>query len=585
MLRPRFSALLSVVLSLALAPGCGGGAGRAPSGLLITLDTTNPEALSCYTGPDGWTPHLDRLAAEGILFERARTVAPITLPAHTSMLTGLTPLRHTVRRNGSMVVPPEAVTLAELASAKGRRTAAFVAAVVLDSEFGLDQGFEVYKDPETPARVEEHLDASRTARQIVDDAIAWLREVPADESFFLWVHFYDPHFPYDPPSHWQEKAGGDAYLGEVGAMDAALGRLFAQLDEAGRWDDTLILAVADHGEGLGRHGEDTHGYFVYDTTLSVPMLLRPLPDGAVRAGERIDTPVSVVDVFPTFVNGLGLGDVGDIDGIDLLQPDLPADRGVYFESYFGVVAFHWSQLAGWADREGKFVYSSVPELYDFPEDRDETTNVIAQQPELARAYRELLTSHSARTRLQVERLDEDYLGLLGQIERLGYAGADTDETGTPEPLEPSQLPSPHQRVAAYADFTRARKLMVEEQDMAEAAKLLARVVRGNPANHKAQFHLGMCLKDTNRFAEAIPAFRAVLQYPGGERIPAELNLAVCYYNVGQKGLAIDHLRSALEETIGPPGAMELLIQLLEEDGRADEAGRYRGRLEAERPAR
>ncbi len=576
--------LAALLITLGFTCACGD-TSRPPSGLLITLDTTNPEALSCYTGPAGWTPNLDRLAGEGILFERARTVAPITLPAHTSMLTGLIPLRHTVRRNGSMVVPSKAVTLAELATKKGLRTAAFVAAVVLDSEFGLDQGFQVYSDPKTPQRVEEHLDASRSARQIVDDAIVWLKGVKKDEPFLLWVHFYDPHFPYKPPGNWLEKAKGDAYLGEVGAMDAALGRLFDYMDEAGRWDDTLICAVADHGEGLGRHGEDTHGYFVYDSTLNVPLIVRP-PAGAGRAGDRIDTPVSVVDVFPTFVNGLSLGggeDVQRIDGIDLLSPSLPSDRGVYFESYFGVVAFHWSQLAGWADAEGKFIHSSVPELFDFPEDVGETTNVIAEHPADAQAYRDRLQSLSALERLGVERLSDDYLGLLGQIERLGYAGADTDETGTPEPLESSEHPSPHQRVAAYADFTKARQLMVEKDDMAGAAVLLARVVRGNPSNHKAQFHLAMCLKETNRFAEAIPAFRAVLQYAGGERIPAELNLAVCYYNVGQPGLAIDHLESALGETIGPPGAMELLIQLLGENGREAEALTYRERLRLHRP--
>ena len=570
--------LLSGLVPAVLLAACADSS-RGPSGLLITLDTTNPGALSCYSGPEGWTPHLDRLAAEGILFEEARTVAPITLPAHASMLTGLTPLRHTVRRNGAMVVPESAVTLAELAAGAGMRTAAFVAAVVLDGEFGLDQGFEVYRDPETPERVEEHLEVSRTAKEIVDDAIGWLSQLEGSEEFFLWVHFYDPHYPYRPPGDWLRRANGDAYLGEVGAMDAELGRLFSFLEEAGRWDDTLICAVADHGEGLGRHGEDTHGYFVYDSTLRVPLILR-LP-GSARAGERVGSPVSVVDVHPTFANALGLGahESGlPLDGVDLLAPSLAPDRGVYFESYFGVVAFHWSQLAGWADAEGKFVHSSAPELYALPEDVGETSNLFAERPDDVAAYRARVQELSARERLAVARLDEDYLGLLGQIERLGYAGADTDETGTPEPLEPSALPSPHRRVQAYADYTRARQLMEEDKDFAEAAVLLARVVRGNKANHKAQFHLGMCLKALERYGEAIPPFRAVLQSPGGERIPAELNLAVCYYNVGQKGLAIDHLKSALDETIGPPGAMELLIQLLDEAGRAAEAARYRARL-------
>jgi len=566
----------SALCILALSAACGE-VERPPSGLLITLDTTNPEALSCYGAPAGWTPHLDRLASEGVLFEKARTVAPITLPAHASMFTGLTPLRHTVRRNGSMVVPPEARTLAELAREKGMRTAAFVAAVVLDSEFGLDQGFETYVDPQTPANVEEHLEASRPAGEIVEEAIAWLGGGREDEPFFLWVHFYDPHFPYKPPGDWLSKAKGDAYLAEVGAMDAALGRLLEYMEDRGRFDDTFICAVADHGEGRGRNGEETHGYFVFDTTLNVPLIVRPLT-GQGSAGIRVDSPVSVVDVFPTFVNALGLGAAGDIDGVDLLAGPLAADRGVYFESYFGVVAFHWSQLAGWADAEGKFIHSSQPEFFALKADPAESTNLFGSRPELAEPYRAAVEALCARPRLEHELLDDEYLGLMGQIERLGYAGAYTDELGAPEPLEPSTAPSPHESIQIYSDFTRARRLMVEEGDMAQAGALLARVVRSNPANHKAQFHLGMCLKDTERFVEAIAAFRAALQYRGGERIPAELNLAVCYYNVGQTGLAIDHLKSALEETVGPPGAMKLLIQLLDQAGREAEAQRYRERL-------
>jgi len=569
------------LLLAGLVAACGGGAPERPSALLITLDTTNPEALSCYDGPGASTPHLDRLAAEGLLFENARTVAPITLPAHASMLTGLTPLRHSVRRNGSMVVPPEAKTLAELARGAGLRTAAFVAAVVLNAEFGLDQGFEVYDNPATPDNVEEHLDASRPAAEVVERALAWLAGIGKDEPFFLWVHFYDPHFPYKPPPEYAAQADGDAYVGEVRAMDAAIGTLLAELEASGRRANTWIVAVADHGEALGRHGEDTHGYFAYDSTLRVPLIVSP-PDAGARAGSRLAPPVSVVDVFPTLAQALGLETYGDLDGIDLLGP-LDPERGVYVESYFGVVAFNWSQLAGWADARGKFVHSSAPELYDLLADPGETQNVFASQPREAQRLRAALERHTALPRLEREKLDEAYMGLAGQIERLGYAGADTTEEGTPEPLEPSTRPSPHQRIHAYADFAQARKLMVEKGDMKEAARLLQRVVAGNRENHKAQFHLAMCLKALGRFPEAIPAFRAVLQHPGGERIPAELNLAVCYYNVGQPDLAIDHLKSALEETVGPPGAMELLIELLEKHGRASEAEPYRRRLSAARP--
>ncbi len=551
-----------------------------PSALLLTLDTTNPEALSCYGGPPGLTPHLDRLAAEGILFENARAVAPLTLPAHASLLTGLYPVRHAVRRNGDSALSREATTLAERARDAGFQTAAIVAAVVLAPEFGLDQGFELYDAPRTPDDVEEHLAASRRADDVADRALAWLRERDERRPFFLWLHFYDPHFPYDPPREALELAGSDPYLGEVAAMDAAIGRVLAHLEEGGILERALVAAVADHGEGRGRHGEETHGAFVFDSTLRIPMLVR-LPARA-RAGERARAPVSQVDLHALLASELGLAGSGlaALDGRDPPAADAEhsSAAGVYFESYFGTLSFGWSPLAGWADELGKYVHSSTPEYFDLAVDPRETSNAIERRPEAAAGARARIAELCSRPRLPRAEIVRASPSLQQEIEKLGYAGGSSAEARDPEPLDPSPYPSPHRLTQAYAFYMEGRKVMEEGGSRERAAELLRRALAANPGNHKAWFQLGLALQQLGVHEQALDAFEHVLRDPGGERIPAELNLAVCLYNLGHREQAIERLSHALRDTTGPPGALELLIRLLEESGRADEADRARARL-------
>lgn len=260
-----------------LASGCSGGG--AHSVLLITLDTTRADALGAYGRLPSVTPHLDRLAAEGVVYEHAYTVAPLTLPAHASMLTGLYPPRHGVRDNGVAGLAQSAVTLAERARAAGFQTAAFLGAVVLDQGFGLEQGFERY---DTPARSfyggPSMGYAERPAAEVAGLVASWLAERDKDRPFLLWAHLWDAHAPYEPPEALRQRAGGDAYLGEVAACDVAVGRLCAALAAEGLEDSTLIVVVGDHGESFSEHDEISHGPYVWNTTLQVPLLLR-LPDG------------------------------------------------------------------------------------------------------------------------------------------------------------------------------------------------------------------------------------------------------------------------------------------------------------------
>jgi len=376
--------LLAAPLLAVAATSCGGGEGGGapapdtPSVLILSLDTTRPDSLSCYGGAGAATPNLDRLAQEGVLYERAYTSAPLTLPAHASLLSGLYPVRHGVRNNGRGALSSDVDTLAEVARAAGYQTAAFVGSVVLDADFGLDQGFDVYDaplpDPESP-----HSD--RPAEEIVDAALAWLDGRKESRPFFMLLNFYDPHTPYQPEDFVEGQLKRN-YLGEVRDMDAQIGRLLDDLRADGTLANTIVIAVGDHGEAFGELREWGHSVFCYDTTLRIPLIVRWHETKPNRpAYQRSQELVSIVDLFPTLAGELGWTVPGDIDGLDA-QDDLE-HRGLYFESYYGMISFGWSPIAGWLDPSGKYIHSADPEFYHLPSDPGELANLIDTKPDEA----------------------------------------------------------------------------------------------------------------------------------------------------------------------------------------------------------
>ncbi|MBV8199668.1 MAG: sulfatase, partial [Acidobacteria bacterium] len=275
--------------------------GRGANLLLVTLDTVRADHLGCYGYAGAETPALDRLAAAGVRFAHASSPVPLTLPSHTTLLTGLLPPHHGARNNGVRGLSAETPTLATLLAGAGYRTAAFVAAFVLDHRFGLARGFQIYDDEiERPANASWLLEAERPGGQVVDRALAWLeRDDP--RPFFLWVHLYDAHAPYNPPSPYRERHPDHPYDGAIAFADAQVGRLLAALGQRGLAASTVVAVVADHGESLGEHGELTHGLLLYEPALAVPLLLR-----APGLGPRtVATPVSTVDLAPTLAGLLG----------------------------------------------------------------------------------------------------------------------------------------------------------------------------------------------------------------------------------------------------------------------------------------
>ena len=279
---------------------------RPPDVLVVTWDTVRADRVGPDAAVPGLTPNWDRLAAAGVRFDWARTPTPLTLVAHASLLTGLLPSRHGARENGLFVLDAGVATLAERLAARGWRSGAFVSAAVLDARYGLARGFEIYDDGVGGS--ETRHTAERTANETVDVALAWLGRVPEEQPVFTWVHLFGPHRPWQAPAPWRAAHPDDGYAAEIAFTDAQTGRLLDGLRQLGRLDRSLVVMTSDHGEGLGQHGEASHGYFLYDSSVRVPLMMWAGTRSGLElpAGRRVPDPVSLTDVAPTVADLLGL---------------------------------------------------------------------------------------------------------------------------------------------------------------------------------------------------------------------------------------------------------------------------------------
>ncbi len=410
---------------------------------LITLDTTRADHIGCYGHDRIETPSIDRLAADGTLYENAFTAVPITLPSHTAMLTGTYPAYHGVRENGGFYVPEELETLAEVLSAEGYDTAAFVGAFPLDSQTGLDQGFDLYDD-NYPSRLDRHprlrrFFDERPAAEVARAAIAWIAG-RGTAPFFLWTHFFDPHQPQTPPSPYRERYAHSPYDGEIASVDEAVGQILGRLEEHGRLDSTLVILTADHGEGLGDHGEMTHALLLYSSTVRVPLIVR---DPRRQGGRRVSAPVTTVDVFSTVLERLGIAAPAANQGVPLPLTDAGADpeREIYTETLFGRLIYGWSPLRRLT--AGTRVYISGPNerLHDRASDPGETADLATERPAEA-------TDLARRLRRRRQRLAEGGHGFSrarasgetrARLAALGYLGAGLDAgAGLSDDVDPGR---------------------------------------------------------------------------------------------------------------------------------------------------
>jgi choline-sulfatase len=387
--------------------------------LLISIDTLRADALGCYGDREAATPWIDRLAAEGVRFETAHAHNVVTLPSHANLLSGQYPQRHGVRDNAGFRFPTDLPTLATILRGKGWRTGAFVSAFVLDSRFGLDRGFEVYDDrlggAETGAAF---VVPERRGSETVEAAARWIGSVRG-QRWFAFVHLYEPHFPYEPGEPFASRFRDRPYEGEVAAADAALGPLLEPILGPGTKDRVLVVLTSDHGEGLGEHGEKTHGVFAYEATLRVPLVLRApglLPPSVVR------TPVRHVDVLPTILDALGVEAPGGLPGRSLLpliagRTAAPADS--YLESLSPSLTRGWAPLRGVVSNGMKYIDLPIPELYDLRKDTSEQRNLASARPEEILRMRARLAKITEADEGPRERVEEDP-ATRERLRALGY---------------------------------------------------------------------------------------------------------------------------------------------------------------------
>lgn len=353
--------------------------------LLITIDTLRADRLSCYSREHLKTPNIDGLAEKGALFLKAFANTPTTLPSHTNILLGTTPLYHGVHDNSNFIVRNEFLTLAEHLKNYDYSTGAFVGAFPLDSRFGLTQGFDVYDDNYGSKSSQEFSYVERKAEVVVEKALNWLKN--QNSPWFLWIHCFDPHQQYDPPEPFKTKYNSHLYDGEVAYVDFALGKLFNYLEEKNLKDETLVIFTADHGESLGQHGESTHGYFAYNSTIWVPLIIS-FPGINPK---KIDQNVCHIDIYPTVCDILNIEKPSFLQGVSLLpaiKGKKLAKRAIYFESLYPYYSRGWAPLKGYIEGSAKFIDSPIPEFYDLEKDFDELEN-LAPAKEL-NAYRKKL---------------------------------------------------------------------------------------------------------------------------------------------------------------------------------------------------
>jgi choline-sulfatase len=572
--RRRAARLALSLAVVSLAGGCARGTGD-PNLVLVTLDTVRADHLGCYGHSAAVTPWLDRLANEGIRFAQASSPVPLTLPSHATLLTGLLPPHHGLRNNGVGALGGGTATLATLLAGRGYRTGAFVGAFVLDRRFGLNQGFEVYDDeiPRDP-RAGVSLEAERPGRDVVDRALAWLgREDP--RPFFLWVHLYDAHAPYRPPPAWAARHAGRPYDGEISEVDEQVGRILAELGRRELGKRTVVAVAADHGEGLGEHGELTHGLLLYEPTLHVPLLLSA--PGRLKP-RVIETPVSLVDLAPTLAGLLGKPlpppAKGALDGRDLsatlLSGGEPAMADLYAESRYPAI-FGWSPLAALRRRDLKYISAPQPELYDLRKDPRETANLMAlsgKPEESTRGFAARLAEIEAGAVAGPHPAPPD-AEIRARLASLGYVSGSEPAAAPGAP--PRSSPDPKTMVDLFQRFEQANSRL-QDGDIDAALSELAGLVDADPANPVFRGKLAAAWRDRGEIGKAVPLYRqAAADAPRDPE--AWYNLAAALQEAGlltEARQAIDH---ALRLDTSRPEAHNTLGIVAMGEGKLEEAGR------------
>jgi arylsulfatase A-like enzyme/Tfp pilus assembly protein PilF len=556
------------------------GGSEKPNVIVITIDTLRADHLGCYGARQIQTPNIDALARSAARFTHAYTPVPITLPAHTALFTGSYPMATGMHDFSGNKLPPSAVTLAKVLHERGYATAAFIGAAVLDSRFGLNLGFDIYFDHFDFSRLgEANLDQmERRGDQVMDEALAWLKGKPR-QPFLLWVHLYDPHYPYTPPEPFASRYRTHPYDGEIAFDDVQVGRLLAFLKGAAVFTDSLLVLAGDHGEGLGEHGEKTHGFFIYNSTLHVPLLIK-VPGSPPRV---VESEASLVDVMPTLLQALRIPVPPSVQGRSLLselsgRPGATASN-LYAENYLPLLHYRWSRLLGLQWHGLKYIDAPWPELYETRSDPHETQNLFRTRQAVAHEMRDKLLAvlrrytPAAGGEPSARELTDP--ALLERLKSLGYVAV---SAGTFADASRGTLPDPKDRIQVYelvadaiVDSQRGRydeslvklreaektepasltiqSLMAQDcyrlKDFRHAIEYLQSALKLDPKFALAEYYLGLSKLETGDLERAAASFRRVLELDP-TNFSAAFNLGAVYSRQHRTDDALRAFQQAVE---------------------------------------
>lgn len=529
--------------------------------LLITMDTTRADHLGCYGYNSARTPTLDKLARSGFKFNRFFSNVPLTLPSHTTMMTGLYPPEHGCRVNGEHKLGKEITTMGEVFNSNGYRTGAFVAAFVLDSQFGLDRGFDTYNDYDIPTSNDIYDDnimySYRRADRVTDAALKWLDE-QSGEPFFCWVHFFDPHRPYYfHPITGQDLT--DSYDQEIAFMDTQIKRLIDYLQARGLDKNTTVIALGDHGEGLGDHGEDEHGLLIYNPVIRVPLIISTHEDSISTDRIDIDGLLSTVDLFPTILEMFGWNPPPGISGNSFagtLNGIIPTEGDVYLETEFPFTEYGWSPLVGLISGNWKYISAPREELYDLKNDPAEMTNLaVVYKERTNRLKNQLLKLKEKMTIVEATdvKLDEQS---RRELESLGYLGGSSTKM-TPG----STLRDPKDAIGLRSEFISILG-DVQEGNLGDAEKRLRSLIGKSSESYTFHYKLALLLFQQEQYIKAHDEFQKL-----ADRFPDEYkthyNLGKTLLKLGRNDEAIKELQLALAlDAEKPPAYNNLGIALL-----------------------
>ncbi|MDI6849967.1 MAG: sulfatase-like hydrolase/transferase [Candidatus Saccharicenans sp.] len=541
--------------------------------ILITVDTLRADRLGCYGFIPDLTPAMNRMAASGVRFENCIAQTPLTLPSHTTILTGTLPIHHGVRDNGGFVVSPRLETMAESFKAAGYRTAAFVSAYVLDSKWGLNQGFDYYFDRFDLGRFEKISlgEVQRRAEETIDEALTWL-EKNKSQKFFAWIHLYDPHTPYEPPEPFKSQYPDRPYLGEIAYTDSQLARFWNYLEKEKLLDNLFLVLASDHGESLGEHGETTHGFFVYQEAIHVPLIF--VTPFEKFKGKTYSGVVTLADMMPTVLEMIGLNIPPEVQGRSLLPyfggRKKAEDRMAYSETFYPRFHYGWSELRSLQNNRYKLILAPVPELYDLKSDPDEHKNLVYIEKKVYEQLNRLAEEFEKKAGEKA--IEADFASVdeetREKLAALGYLGSFVD----PARLSGKKLADPKDKINIFNEISRARETGMAGH-FEEAISALRKILEEDPTISDGFFALGNLYFKARKFQEAVEAFTRSLELKPDDSF-AVINVANCYAALNKLDLAEQFILEQVKRGFDDPQFYHVLGTLFALRGNYEKALPY-----------